>query len=194
MDIVVLVSGSGSNLQALIDHPDGGYRIVAVVSDVPDVKALQRAEAAGIPTRLVPWEGDRTTFTRRMCEATDAVGAEGVVLAGFMRILGPEAITRFPGRIVNVHPSLLPSFPGARPVAAALAHGVRVTGVTVHFVDEEVDHGPIIAQVPVAVFDDDDESSLHSRIQTEEHRLYPRVVSALGRGEITLREGRAEWR
>jgi phosphoribosylglycinamide formyltransferase 1 len=107
-----------------------------------------------------------------------------VVLAGFMRILGPEAIRRYPGRIVNIHPSLLPSFPGGRAVAAALQHGVKVTGVTVHFVDEQVDHGPIIAQVPVEVLPDDTVESLHRRIQRAEHLLYPGIVADLCRGTL----------
>lgn len=123
----------------------------------------------------------------------DRSGAHVVVLAGFMRILGPEAIRRFPDRILNIHPSLLPSFPGSNAVAAALAHGAKMTGVTVHFVDEEVDHGPIIAQVPVEILDDDDEASLHARIQHEEHRIYPEVVSALARGEVTVHNRRVRW-
>lgn len=183
IDIAVLVSGSGSNLQALIDSAES-YRIAAVISDKAGVKALDRAEAAGIPTEIVTWDGDRSTFTARICDAVDRAGAEAVALAGFMRILGPEAIDRFPGRIVNIHPSLLPAFPGADAVGQALAHGVAVSGVTVHFVDEQVDHGPIIAQVPVEVFPEDSEDSLHERIRRQEHVIYPEVVNALARGEV----------
>jgi phosphoribosylglycinamide formyltransferase-1 len=193
IDIAVLVSGSGSNLQALLDR-QGSYRIVLVVSDRPGVRALERAESAGVPTRVVPFEGDRESFTHAVCETVCATTAEVMVLAGFMRILGPEAIRRFPDRILNIHPSLLPSFPGANAVAKALEHGVRVTGVTVHFVDEEVDHGPIIAQVPVVVRPDDDEESLHARIQEREHEIFPAVVEALASGAIQVEGHKVIWR
>jgi phosphoribosylglycinamide formyltransferase 1 len=193
IDIAVLVSGSGSNLQALIDS-QGDYRIAVVVSDQPGVRALDRAEEAGIPTRVCRWSGDRDGFTSAICDTVAASGAEIMVLAGFMRILGPGAISRFPDRIVNIHPSLLPAFPGAHAVDNALDYGVKVTGVTVHFVDEKVDHGPIIAQVPVEVRPGDDRAGLHARLQVEEHRLYPQVVSGLARGEITVEDRRVEWR
>lgn len=189
----MLASGSGSNLQALIDN-QADFRIVVVLSDRPGCRALERAEAAGIPVSVCPWPGDRARFTSAICDRVVAAGAEAMVLAGFMRILGPEAIQRFPGRIVNIHPSLLPAFPGAHAVEAALEHGVKVTGVTVHFVDEEVDHGPIIAQVPVGVRSDDDRASLHARLQAEEHRLLPAVVAGLARGEIEVRGRRVDWR
>lgn len=186
------MSGAGSNLQALIDH-DGNYRIEVVVSDRPGIAALERADRAGIPREVVEWSGDRADFTRRICAVVDSFGVKALALAGFMRILGPEAMRRFPHRIINIHPSLLPSFPGADAVTQALEHGVKVTGVTVHFVDEEVDHGPIIAQVPVGVRPDDDEGSLHARIQAEEHRLYPRVVDALSTGKLTVSGRRVAW-
>lgn len=189
----MLASGSGSNLQALIDN-QADFRIVVVLSDRPGCRALERAEAAGIPVSVCPWPGDRARFTSAICDRVVAAGAEAMVLAGFMRILGPEAIQRFPGRIVNIHPSLLPAFPGAHAVDAALEHGVKVTGVTVHFVDEKVDHGPIIAQVPVGVRSDDDRASLHARLQAEEHRLLPAVVAGLARGEIEVRGRRVDWR
>jgi phosphoribosylglycinamide formyltransferase-1 len=189
----VLASGSGSNLQALIDN-QADFRIVVVLSDRPGCRALERAEAAGIPVSVCPWPGDRARFTSAICDRVVAAGAEAMVLAGFMRILGPEAIQRFPGRIVNIHPSLLPAFPGAHAVEAALEQGVKVTGVTVHFVDEEVDHGPIIAQVPVGVRSDDDRASLHARLQAEEHRLLPAVVAGLARGEIEVRGRIVDWR
>lgn len=176
----------------MIDH-DGPYRISSVISDRPDVLALDRAATAGLATAVVPWAGERDSFTQSVCDRAERSGAGAMVLAGFMRILGPEAMRRFPLRILNIHPSLLPAFPGAHAVAQALAHGVKVTGVTVHFVDEEVDHGPIIAQVPVSVRDDDDESSLHARIQQEEHRIYPRVVAAFTRGEVSVRGRKVEW-
>ncbi len=189
--IAVLVSGTGSNLQALIDRNDGSYRIVAVVSDRHAAGGLARAAAAGIPSEVVPWPGaqDRDRFTDAVCAAARRYGAEGLILAGFMRILGPAAISAYPDAIINVHPALLPAFPGAHAVEQALAHGVAYTGVTVHFVDEQVDHGPIIAQQPVEVLPDDDVATLHARIQEVEHTLLPEVVGAFSRGELSV-EGR----
>ena len=188
--IAVLVSGAGSNLEALAEaivvDPDFGAEIALVVSDRPGLPALERAAAAGLHTVVVPWVEykDRGTFTEAVCTQAEEHGADALVMAGFMRILGPEAIRMFPGRILNIHPSLLPAFPGENAVAHALSHGVKVTGVTVHFVDEKVDHGPIIAQAVVPVLPGDDEASLHMRIQDEEHRLYPRVVKAFAHGRL----------
>ncbi len=187
--IAVLVSGSGSNLQAIIDaagQPDYSCKVVVVISDRPDVKALDRAMTAGIPTEVVPWSGfgSREDFTDAVCDLAERHGAEALILAGFMRILAPSAIERFPNRILNIHPSLLPSFPGANAVRDTLGHGAKVTGVTIHFVDEEVDHGPIIRQEAVPVLPDDDEATLHARIQEVEHRIYPEVIDALGRGAL----------
>ncbi len=191
--IAVLVSGSGSNLQALLDRQGTEYEVVLVLSDRPDVLALDRARQAGVTTAVVAWAGDRSAFTTAVCDEVERSGAVYVVLAGFMRILGPEAIHRFERRIVNVHPSLLPAFPGAHAVAQALAAGVGETGVTVHFVDEEVDHGPIIAQVPVEIREGDDEASLHARIQEQEHLLYPEVVAALATGALDRDGGSLAW-
>ncbi|GMQ98537.1 MAG: phosphoribosylglycinamide formyltransferase [Acidimicrobiia bacterium] len=195
LPIAVLISGVGSNLQSLIDNGTGSTRIVAVLSDRPRAAGLLKAEAAGIPTAVVDWREfrDRDRFTEVMCEAVDRFGARAIVLAGFMRVLGSLAIKTFPDAIINVHPSLLPSFPGANAVEQALAHGVTHTGVTVHFVDEEVDHGPIIAQQPVPILDDDDVDSLHARIQVVEHRLLPEVVDAFGRGAISVAGRRVQW-
>lgn len=194
--VAVLVSGSGSNLQALIDaardDPEFGARISVVLSDRPDIRGLERASEAGIPTRAISWQDhrDRAGFTRAVCDAADEFGATALILAGFMRILGPEAMARFPDRIINIHPALLPSFPGAHGVRDALDYGVKVTGVTVHFVDEKVDHGPIIAQSSVPVLPDDTEESLHQRIQREEHRIFPEVVKAFANGRLHI-EGRS---
>jgi phosphoribosylglycinamide formyltransferase-1 len=198
LPIAVLVSGSGTNLQALIDAEAGrtlDCRIVVVISDRPDIAALDRATAAGIPTEVVPWAHHRTreAFTTAVCDATDRYGARGLVLAGFMRILAPEAVSRFPDAIVNVHPALLPAFPGADAVDQALAYGVTVSGVTVHFVDEQVDHGPIILQEAVPVESGDDAASLHARLQTVEHRLLPLALSALGRGVLKVEGRRVTW-
>jgi phosphoribosylglycinamide formyltransferase 1 len=189
----VLVSGSGTNLQALIDASGSGYSIAVVISDRPGVRALDRAADAGIPARVVPWNSDRRSFTQAICDVAGEAGAEALVLAGFMRILGPSALTRFPDRILNIHPSLLPAFPGSTPVADTLAHGVRVSGVTVHFVDERVDHGPIISQEAVAVHPDDTEFTLHRRLHEVEHRLYPAAVSALAQGRLRIEGRKVIW-
>jgi phosphoribosylglycinamide formyltransferase 1 len=196
--IAVLVSGSGSNLQAILDaagRPGYAANVVVVISDRPDVKALDRAEAAGVPSVVVDWDdfGSRDQFSLAVCDVASREGAEALVLAGFMRVLAPVAIDRFPGRIVNIHPALLPSFPGAHAVRETLEYGVTVTGVTVHFVDEQVDHGPIIHQETVRILPDDDEASLHARIQEVEHRLYPEVIDALARGGLTIDGRRVRW-
>lgn len=197
--IAVLVSGSGTNLQALIDAAaasDYAGRIVVVISDRPGVQALERAAAAGIPTEVVSWKEspDRDAFTTAICDAATAHGAEAMILAGFMRILAPVAMERFPAAIINTHPALLPAFPGAHAVPQALAHGVKLSGVTIHFVDEEVDHGPIIYQEAVAVAAGDGEADLQSRIQTVEHRAYPVVVDAFCRGRLTIAGRTVTWR
>jgi len=164
-----------------------------VISDVDGCRALERAADASIKTAVVPHQGDRTRFTEEICDVAEANGAEALVLAGFMRILGPEAVERFPERIVNVHPSLLPAFPGVDAVAQSLRAGVEVTGVTVHFVDELVDHGPIIAQAQVPVLPGDDEASLHRRIQVREHEIFPRAVRALVEGRLKVIGRKVIW-
>lgn len=196
--IAVLISGSGSNLQALIDAGGRGEldcTITVVISDRPGVRGLERAGHAGIATEVVPWAhfDDRASFTSAICDAAGKHGATGLVLAGFMRVLAPNAIERFPNAIINIHPALLPSFPGAHAVELALEHGVALTGVTVHFVDEQVDHGPIIAQHAVPVHPGDDRETLHARIQEVEHRLYPKVVAAFGRGDLVVEGRRVHW-
>jgi phosphoribosylglycinamide formyltransferase-1 len=195
INIAVLASGSGTNLQALIDAPDLGAEICVVVSDRPDAAALGRAEAAGIESRVVPWSefDSRAEFTKAILGEMEQAGADGIALAGFMRVLSGELIAVYPNQVLNIHPSLLPAFPGANAVGQALDHGVKVTGVTVHFVDEKVDHGPIIAQRAVPVLPDDDLASLHARIQVEEHDLYPRVVGAFARGEIEVEGAKVRW-
>ncbi len=188
IDIAVLASGSGTNLQALIDHPGVRPHIVLVASDRPGSRALARAEDAGIGQATVLWDEykSRSDFSAALADVVESSGAKGVVLAGFMRILSPSFVDRFPDRILNVHPSLLPSFPGANPVELALQHGVKVTGVTVHLVDELVDHGPIVAQRPVDVLPDDTPDSLHQRIRVVEHELYPEVVAAFVEERLQL--------
>jgi phosphoribosylglycinamide formyltransferase-1 len=194
MNIAVLVSGSGSNLQALMDavasDPSFGGEIVLVVADRDGTFGVTRAKAAGIPTQVINWwdAADREAFTSSIVEALRIVETDLVVLAGFMRILSKEVVEAFPDRIINVHPSLLPAFPGGRAVEDALDAGVKLAGLTVHFVDEMVDHGPIIAQRSVPVLASDTRADLHARIQKEEHALYPKVVRAFCRGEIRVQE------
>ena len=186
IDIAVLASGTGTNLAALLEVPEVRDRVTAVVSDKADAGALERARQAGIPVRVVSYASfpDRRAFSVAVADAVEDSGAKGVVLAGFMRILSPEFIDRFRGRVLNVHPSLPPLFPGARAVEAALEAGVGVTGVSVHFVDELVDHGPVIRQVEVPVLPGDDAGSLHERIKAVEHRIYPEVVARFVAGRI----------
>lgn len=167
-------------MEAIADHVADiqGVEIGVVVSDRDGVAGLDKAEARGLPTAVVDWSSfsDRPSFTRAVCETIEAADCEIVVLAGFMRILSPDAVRRFPNRIINIHPSLLPSFPGAHAVEEALEHGVAWTGVTIHVVDELVDHGPILRQEPVPIEPGDSVASLHARIQAVEHRIYPETV------------------
>ncbi|MEV7612305.1 phosphoribosylglycinamide formyltransferase [Streptomyces sp. NPDC089799] len=197
--LVVLVSGSGTNLQALLDaidsHPGGpegfGARVVAVGADRHGIAGLERAEKAGIPTFVCPVKdyGSREEWDRALTEATAAHEPALVVSAGFMKIVGKEFLERFGGRFVNTHPALLPAFPGAHGVRDALAYGAKVTGCTVHFVDDGVDTGPIIAQGVVEVRDEDDEAALHERIKEVERRLLVEVVGRLARHGYRI-EGR----
>ena len=198
LPVVVLASGSGSNLQALLNaaqRHDFGAAIVGVISDRPDVRALGRAAAAGVPSAVVDWKDypDRAAFTAAICDTADRFGAEVLVLAGFMRVLAPVAIERFPDRILNIHPALLPAFPGERAVADAIEYGVKLTGVTVHFVDEQVDHGPIIYQEVVRVHPGDTVAELHRRIQTVEHRAYPEVLDAMAHGRLRVAGRQVHW-
>jgi phosphoribosylglycinamide formyltransferase-1 len=190
MKIGVLVSGTGTNLQALLDAQARGAlapgEIAVVVSNKPAVPALARAAAAGVPAETVEHKGlERAEFERRVLEVLDRHRVEAVVLAGFMRVLTAHFLERFPLRVVNTHPSILPAFPGIDAPAQALAYGVKLTGVTVHFVDVGVDTGPIIAQAAVAIEDGDDARTLHARIQREEHRLLPIVVQRLAAGRLS---------
>ena len=173
--LVVLVSGSGTNLQALLDacaDPAYGCEVVAVGSDKPAVGGLARAEAAGVEWFVVPFAdyADRSDWDTAVAKAISAHDPDLVVCAGFMRVLGPAVVEAFAGRMVNTHPALLPSFRGAHAVREALAYGVKVTGVTVHLVDAGVDTGPIIAQATVPVREDDDEPTLHERIKVDRTR------------------------
>ena len=189
--LAVLASGSGTNLQALLDDPVVGPRVALVVSDRRDAGALDRAAASGVKAvHLDPavHEG-RESYDGALEDLLTAEVIDLVCLAGFLRILGPAIVGSFRGRILNVHPSLLPAFPGAHAPRDALAWGAKVTGVTVHVVDEEVDHGPIVLQEPVPIRDDDDADSLHARIKRVEHRVYPRAVRWWLEGRVRI-EGR----
>lgn len=196
--LAVLVSGNGSNLQALIDasaDADFGAEITVVIADRPGVRALDRAASADIANSVVPWSDfpNRVAFTSAICDVARDYSAAGLVLAGFMRILAPVAIERYPHAIINVHPALLPAFAGPNAVGRALERGVRVTGVTVHFVDEQVDHGPIIVQECVAVRFGDTVTTLHERIKIVEHRLLPLVVDAFGKGRLRVDGRNVVW-
>jgi phosphoribosylglycinamide formyltransferase-1 len=189
------VSGSGTNLQALLDaiaaDPGYGARVIAVGADRDGIAGLERARRAGLPTFVarVQDHGSREEWDSALAAATAAYEPDLVVSAGFMKILGKEFLARFGGRIVNTHPALLPSFPGAHGVREALAYGVKVTGCTVHFVDDGIDTGPIIAQAAVAVLPEDTEEALHERIKEVERGLLVDVVGRLARDGYRI-EGR----
>lgn len=188
--VVVLISGTGSNMAALIEaagDPAYGAEVVAVGSDREGTAGLPRAAEAGIPTFVVPFRSypERSEWDRAMADRISGFAPDLVVSAGFMRILGPEVLGRHTA--VNIHPALLPSFPGAHAVRDALAHGVKVTGTTAHFLDEGVDSGPIIEQVPVRVEPDDDVATLHERIKTVERAMLVDVVGRLARHGWTVR-------
>ena len=188
--VAVLASGTGSNLQALLDkvHGRDGIEIVAVASNKADAQALGRAHDAGIETGVFPAEDypDRASRDIALADWLDEREVHLVVLAGFMEILTTELIDRFRGRIVNVHPSLLPAFPGVRAIEQALDYGVQVAGVTVHFVDEGVDSGPIIKQEAFQLPYHRDIREVETRIHEIEHELLPRVVRLLAAGEVEI--------
>lgn len=195
MNAGVLVSGSGTNLQALIDASVAGalgpVRLAVVGANVSGCGGLQRAAKAGIPTFSLDHKAfaSRAEFEAALVGELRERSVELVILAGFMRILGTGFLSAFPDRVVNIHPALLPAFPGVHAQGQAFAYGVKYAGCTIHFVDAGVDTGPIIAQAVVPVLDDDDEESLRLRILAEEHRLYPAAIRALGEGRV-LRDGR----
>ena len=201
IDIAVLVSGSGTNLQSIIDAIEAGNieaRIKLVLSDNGDAYALERAKKHDIPVEVIS-RGDfpkREAFDRELAARLKEHSIELVVLAGFMRILSPVMIEAFPERIINIHPSLLPAFPGLDVQRKAIEHGVKFSGCTVHFVDEGLDSGPIILQAAVPVLDDDTVESLKKRILAEEHKIYPKAIDYISKGlievdgrRVTLKEG-----
>jgi len=192
--IAVLVSGGGSNLQAIVDASERGdipCRVGIVISNKADAYGLVRAKKHGIPTEVVDHKGfaTREEFDAKLVEVIRESGAELVCLAGFMRILTSVFVRAFPNRILNIHPALLPSFPGTHGPGQALSYGVRFSGCTVHFLDEGVDTGPIIVQAIVPVYDDDTEDTLAARILVQEHRIYPMAIRLFFSGRLAV-EGR----
>lgn len=201
LKLAILGSGSGSNFEALAQAIDDGRlaaRIVAVVSDVADALILERARRRGLPAYFL----DCAPFKTKLEGAAEArlIGmlreaqADAIALAGFMRLVKPGLINAFPNRIINLHPALLPAFPGLHSWEQALEYGAKVAGCTVHFVDAGMDTGPIIAQAAVPILEDDTPSSLHARIQIEEHRLYPLALQALAEGRLTVQGRRVQVR
>ncbi len=192
--VAVLVSGSGSNLQAIIDASERGEipcRVGIVISNKADAYGLVRAKKHGIPTETVSHKdyATREEFDARLVDIIRRSGAELVCLAGFMRVLTPAFVRAFPDRILNIHPALLPAFPGTHGPRQALDYGVKFSGCTVHLLDEGVDTGPIVVQAVVPVYDDDTEETLAARILKQEHRIYPMAIRLFFRGDLK-RDGR----
>jgi len=190
-NIAVLCSGSGSNLQAIIDAVKSGYvkaTIALVVSDKKDAYALERARSAGIETLYLDTKkyATREDYDRAIAESLKTRNVGLVVLAGFMRLMSPYFVNEYKGRMVNIHPALLPAFKGTHGVRDALEYGAKVTGPTVHFVDEKLDHGPIILQRAVEIRDDDTEETLVERIHGEEHKIYPEAIKLFVEGRLKV--------
>jgi phosphoribosylglycinamide formyltransferase 1 len=193
LPIGVLASGSGSNLQSVIDHIEQGRLdavIRVVISNNPDAYALTRAAQHGIPAFVIRHQEfpAREAFDRKMAETLASYGVELVVLAGFMRVLSPFFLKAFPQRVINIHPALLPSFPGLHGQRQAFEYGVKFSGCTVHFADDGVDSGPIIIQAIVPVMESDTEDTLAERILREEHRIYPQAIQFYAAGRIEIRD------
>lgn len=194
MNIALLCSGSGTNLQAIIDKVNDGYipaKIALVLSDNSKALALSRAKTAGIETVVLNPKDykAREDFDKEVIKDLKKREVELVVLAGFMRLLSPYFIKEYKNRIINIHPALLPSFKGTHGIKDALDYAVKITGATVHFVDERLDNGPIILQSAVEVKDDDTEETLLERVHKEEHRIYPEAVKLFAEGRLKI-EGR----
>lgn len=190
----VLISGSGTNLQAILDRVADGTldcRVALVISNRPGAAGLERARRAGVPTRVLEHRGhpSRESYDAALVEALQGAGVELVVLAGFDRLVTRRLLGAFPGRVMNIHPALLPAFPGLHAQRQAVDYGVRIAGATVHFVDEETDHGPIILQGAVAVGPDDTEETLGQRILRVEHTIYPAAIQLFAQGRLAI-EGR----
>ena len=191
-NVVILISGRGSNMQAIVDAQISGAQIAAVISNRPDAAGLAWAAARGIATAVVDHKAfaSREAFDQALADCIDSYQPDLVVLAGFMRILTPEFTRHYEGRMLNIHPSLLPAFPGLHTHERAIAEGCKVAGCTVHFVTAELDHGPIVAQGVVSVADDEDADSLAAKVLTIEHQLYPRAVADFVAGRLQIRGNR----
>jgi len=191
--IAVLASGTGTNLQAILDrlHGQGSVEVVAVASDKPGAQALERAAAAGVESRVFARDEhpDRESRDLAIADWLEERGAELVVLAGYMQLLSEAFIRRFPERVINVHPALLPSFPGLDAIGQAIEHGVRVTGVTVHFVDEGVDTGPILLQQPIELTYTRPVTEVEAEIHQVEHELLPRAIELIAAGAVSFDPG-----
>ncbi len=192
LKLAVLVSGSGSNLQAIIDRAASGLldaELRVVLSNQPEAFGLERARKAGVPALALSHGDyeDRAGFDQAMIEAIRGHGADAVAMAGFMRMVTPGFLRAFPGRVLNIHPALLPSFPGTHGQRDAADHGVRIAGCTVHFVDEGMDSGPIIIQAAVQALPTDTSETLGARILTMEHRIYPQALQWLSEGRLSVR-------
>lgn len=191
--LAVLASGNGTNLEAILEAVDRGTvaaTVVLVISNREEAPALERARRRGIESRYINPRGlDRVAYDRRVLTALEEAGVELVALAGYMRLLSPLLVEAFPARILNIHPSLLPAFPGQDAVEQALSYGVKVTGCTVHLVEKGLDSGPVILQDAVPVLQEDNSATLHRRIHAAEHRLYPRALDLVCRDKIAV-EGR----
>lgn len=184
--IVILISGRGSNMEAIVRAAIAGVRIAAVISNRPDAGGLDFARAHGIPVAVVDHKAyaDRPAFDAALAAEIDRHEAELVVLAGFMRVLTEDFVRRYDGRLLNIHPSLLPAFPGLHTHRQALAAGVRVHGATVHFVTAELDCGPVVIQAVVPVLPGDDEARLAARVLEQEHRIYPQAIRWFAEGRL----------
>jgi phosphoribosylglycinamide formyltransferase-1 len=185
--IVILISGRGSNMQAIL-QAGLALTVAAVISNDPRAAGLEIARSAGIETLALDHHSypDRSSFDAALAERIDRYGPDWIVLAGFMRILTDEFVARYPGRIINIHPSLLPAFPGLSTHRRALQAGVRIHGCTVHAVTAQLDHGPIIIQAAVPVLPNDDENTLARRVLAQEHRIYPQALDWLVRGTVRI--------
>ncbi len=190
--VVILISGRGSNMEAIARAGIPGVKIAAVISNRPEAAGLEVARQLGIETRVLDHKGfdSREAFDAALADLIETLEPDLVVLAGYMRILGDDFVRRFEGRMLNVHPSLLPAFTGLHTHRRAIEAGVKVAGATVHFVTAELDVGPIVIQAVVPVLPDDDEASLAARVVVQEHRIYPQAVRWFVEGRLQLKDGR----
>lgn len=190
--IVILISGRGSNMEAIISAASGGYRVAAVISNRPEAAGLQFARTRGIPAVALDHKqfANREHFDQALAAEIDGYSPDLVVLAGYMRILSEDFVRHYEGRMLNIHPSLLPAFSGLHTHRRAIEMGVRVHGATVHFVTPELDAGPIVIQAVVPVLPDDDETCLAARVLCQEHRIYPQAIQWFAEGRLQLRDNR----